>query len=364
MAQRIAILPPLWDLEGLPRSIGWLQYKERCFAFAKKLTGHTHANGQGLAPRLLSQAAFQAKFGAPPALHDDPGPYPAGGDGAAIADHKELKDLFAFQRSMEPVLESGVEGGYPPDVRAMMEENFSLDHLTLEDQFVELDNHLPILAADVKWLHTNISSRWPRKETIEAFTARQLQYLTYLAMANQAPAALQAVDWMWKAFTSTPQDEADFASCRTRFLDRHPALADQTPVRFAAAVVSFVNTLLHAERAANVARRQANAATEVVAGDAGEEPDQLGVLMALYARDPAAASALYNRRTTAALAAPAPAAAAPIAAPRKKHPPYCHTCGVHRITARQHHSKDCRTKAPGHRNEATFTNQLGGRPAY
>jgi len=150
-------------------------------------------------------------------------------------------------------------------------------------------------------------------------------------------------------------------------LDRHPALADRTPVRFAAAVVSFVNTLLHAERAANVARRQANAATEVAAGDAGDEPDQLVALMALYARDPAAASAQFNRRTIAAPAAPAPAAVAPVAASKKKsppHPPYCHTCGVHRIPARQHPSKECKTKAPGHRNEATFTNQLGGRPAY
>ena len=267
---------------------------------------------------------------------------------------------------MEPVLEDGVEGGYPGDVRALLEENFNLDHLTLEDQFVRLDGHLPITAANVTWLQNKIMSKWSKDEPIEAHTARQIQYLAYLDTAGQAPSALQAIEWMWRAFTSSSQDEADFASCMTRFLDRHPALADRTPVRFAAVVVSFVNNLLHAERAANVARRQANAATEVAVGDAGEEPDQLVALMALYATDPAAASAQFNRRTITAPAAPA-AAAAPVAVPKKKsppHPPYCHTCGVHRISARQHPSRECKTKAPGHRNEATFSNQLGGRPAY
>ncbi len=72
MEQRINILPPLWD-PLLPGSIGWLKYKEFCFAYARKLTGHTHANGQGLSPRLLSQAAFVLKYGVQPVLHVDPG---------------------------------------------------------------------------------------------------------------------------------------------------------------------------------------------------------------------------------------------------------------------------------------------------
>jgi hypothetical protein len=365
MDQRIALLPPRWS-DHLPGSIAWLEFKERCFSYARKLTGHTHANNQGLTPRLLSQAAYVAKFGVQPALHEDPGDYPEGADGAAIADHKELKEVFKFQRQMDPVLESNIEGSYPPHIRAMMEVNFSLDHLTLAEQFVRLDGHLPILAADIAWLQNQISTKWDRNESIEACTARQIQNLAYLNTAGQAPSSLQAIQWMWAAFTTTAQDRSDFISCMVRFREQRPLLAAQTPVNFGASVVTYVNNLLPAEREANVARRQANAVTEIPGGAAGDEPDQMMVFMALYARDPAAATAMFNRRSAAPAPAPAaaPVAAAAPAAAKKKQPPYCHTCGVPRNPAHHHPSDQCKTKAPGHRNDATFKNQLGGRPAY
>ncbi len=135
--------------------------------------------------------------------------------------------------------------------------------------------------------------------------------------------------------------------------------------------------MLPAEREANVARRQANAATEIPAGAADDEPDQMVALMALYARDPAAATAMFHRRSAAPTPAHAPApttapvAAAPSAAAakkkkkkKKKNSPYCHSCGVPRNLANYHPSDQCKTKTPSHRNKATFTNQLGGRPAY
>lgn len=37
---------------------------------------------------------------------------------------------------------------------------------------------------------------------------------------------------------------------------------------------------------------------------------------------------------------------------------YCHTCGGN------HYSKDCRRKAPGHKDEATFKNMIGGCTDY
>ena len=213
--------------------------------------------------RLFTLAAFQLKFGVPPVIYADPGPYPPGADAVAIANIKEEKQLFQLQQAMDGVLEGAVEDGWPGDIRAMLEIEFSLDHLMLVEQFEQLFAALVITAADIAWLRAEITKQWQRDVKIEAFTAKQLQYHGFLTLIGQALPPLDAIQAMWKAFNSTAQDKSDFANAMLRFLNRWPDLDDQTPANFAASIVTFVNNYLHAEREANLARRQANVAEEV-----------------------------------------------------------------------------------------------------
>ena len=334
----------------------------------------------GLKHRLFSAEAFQLKYGAPRAIIQRPGELAADATPVDIFNSKKLWDAYDLQQSMDGVLEAAVEGGYPSEIRAMLERDFTLDHLTLEEQCTQLSASHPTTAADIVWLMTEIAKPWSRDEKIETCTAKQLQYIGFLTTIGQAPAPLEAIRQMWSAYTSTAQDKADFASCMIRFREQRPALVDQTPDNFAASVIFYVNNLLPAEREANVARRLANSATEVIAAATDAEPE-LAAFRALMAKDaPAAAAFLRGRPAPAAAAAAAPAAApttnkssnksgAPPAAVAAAPPvagrprPYCHTCGVPPLVKNQHFSNGCLTPKAGHNWDATYLNQMGGKKA-
>ena len=361
MDARNHMAKPVWD-RSLPNSIALIKYLQHCARYAQQLTGHATQGGHGLKHRLFSAAEFLQRYGVAPEVIQRPEDLAANATAVDIENSKRLWDAYNLQQSMDGILEAAVEGGYPEYIRAMLEIDFSLDHLTLQEQLTQLRASLPTTAADIIWLRAEVSKPWAREEKIETCTAKQIQHLGFLTTIGQAPAPLESIQIMWSAFTSTAQDKSDFASCMVRFRDQRPALADQTPANFAVAVVAYVNNLLPAEREANVARKQANVATEIVAAPNVAEPELIA-FMALMAKDaPAAVAYLKGRSATpAAAAAAAPAAAAPAAAAKTKY--YCHTCGVPRNPALRHHSKQCKNKVPGHRDDATFSNQLGGKPA-
>ncbi len=86
----------------------------------------------------------------------------------------------------------------------------------------------------------------------------------------------------------------------------------------------------------------------------------LTAFWAVAAQDPAAAVAILKSKTAPAAAAPAATAApAAVAAPAAAgNRMYCWTHG-----AKAHISKECLSKKPGHKDSATFKNQMGGTKA-
>ena len=179
---------------------------------------------------------------------------------------------------------------------------------------------------------------------------------------------MEAVELMWKSYTSTPADKLDFNGFMSSYLRQWPQLDDQTPINFAAAIIVYVNTLLPAEREANNVRRMAFAAQEV--------PDTATVQPIAAA---AAAVALPPKKQQQQAGGQQGAAGARggngggqrrggqrpkvNAAPTGRPPFYCHTCGVPSDPVKQHYSLNCTSPAPNHEWHATLTNQMNGTPA-
>ena len=364
MEFRNSVPRPKWD-RSLPHSIAIRKYLQQCGEFAQRLI--KTPGGHGLRHRLYSPAAYQLKYGgAPPVIYADPGEYPVNADTVEIANRKETKQRAQLQDTMDGVLEGAVEDGYPEEIRGMIEVDFSLDHLTLADQFTDLLALLVMTAADIAWLKAEIMKPWTRDVKIETFTARQLQLHGFLTAIGQALPPLEAIQAMWKAFNASNQDKTDFAYVMVRFLERWPNIVDQTPVNFAAVIVAFVNTLLHAERAANAARRQANAAEEVVA-PAAPVPVAAAAAMAQpvlqqHQQPPAGRGAQQGRggRGGRGGGGRGPAVAAPASLPAGQPRAHCHTHGSPAPDLRGHYSVACRNPCATHMWEATFINQMGG----
>ena len=186
MEARNHMTKPVWD-RALPNSIAFIKYREHCARYAQQLTGHATADGHGLKHRLFSAAEFQQKYGVPRAILQRPGNLAADATAVDIFNSNKLWEAYNLQQSMDGVLEAAVESGYPEEIRAVLEINFSLDHLMLHEQGINLRAALPTTETDIVWLTKEISKPWARQEKIETCTAKQIQYLGCLTAIGQAP---------------------------------------------------------------------------------------------------------------------------------------------------------------------------------
>jgi len=352
----------VWD-HSLTDAMALDKSLENAGALAVSLTGHTTPDGRGVTHLLYTAPAFEAKYGQAPVVIADPGNHGDNDTAGQIANTKADQDKFNLQQRMKGVLTRAVETHWPPRIRAMIEVNHSLGHLLVHQQYANLKILLPITAKDIAVIKAEIVKPWQREIKIETATAHQLQCLAHLQDVGQQPAPLEAIQLMWAAYTSTALDKSDFISCMVRFLEQRPLLAQQTAVNFAASVVSYVNNLLPAEREANAARRQANAAEEVAApappapvaaAAAVAQPNQYQQHQQQHQH--AGRGAQQGRGGRGGRGGGrGPAAAAP-APPHPGQPrAYCHTHG-----ARGHYSVACRSPGPNHHWDATFANQMGG----
>jgi hypothetical protein len=154
---------------------------------------------------------------------------------------------------------------------------------------------------------------------------------------------MDAVKLMKAAYLSTQIDRVDFAPALTEYVREHGSLAAQTPASWAEFIVDFVDERLAAHAEANSARRrgQANSVTNEDSEEDGED----------YAKVFAAFIAFQNK---AKAKLPAPA--------KTKKRLYCwtHGCIGHASGGKV---KPCNNPGEGHKFEATFENQMGGKAA-
>jgi len=363
MSESSTLKKPKWD-SNLPDYLAFRKYIAQVDTYAIQLTGPRTPDGWGLSHALYSPARFLAIKGANPQPIADPGPYAANMVGGVLENHKELKVFFNTQESNLPVLANAFENGLPDRVRKIIEVDFSLDHLTLQEQVEGLQVALPMKPSDLDYLRTQISTPYLANMPIETHVQMQRENLAHVARAGQAIPALDAVARMWQSFTSTTHDAEDFAVARTQYLIQHGDIGQQTPDTLAPFLINYVrNQLPHHQivnKAARAARAVAHAAQVVPVIQPLAPPPPMAapaVAVAQHAPQPGYGGR-GGRGGRGAPAAPA-AAAAPPPQPLPGAPGYY--CWTHSPCF--HYSISCRVPAAGHRWDATLTNQLGGAPA-
>jgi hypothetical protein len=356
-----------WD-QSNPDGISLPRFKQHVSDIAKNIEPTEDDNG--LMYLIHDADDFEEITGVPPVIPVDPGAYPDNANPAAIANHKDLKETSKRHKLAGRVLRQVVIAALPQRIRSMLEQNYSVNHLTLIQMFAQLEEILVVQASDIIWLKDEMSKPWQREIKIETHTARQIQSFGHLESAGQAPAPMEAVALMWKSYTSTAGDHLDFSSCMTHFLLRWPAIDDQTPQHFAASIVLYVNTLLPAERVANNARRKAFAALEVTAGPVSQPVAAAVVATQQQQQQPLRGGPGGQQQRGGQGGRGARGgnggrgqAAVPVAEPPGRPPYYCFTCGVPAEPYKLHHSAGCKKPAANHNWFATLANQMGGRPA-
>lgn len=337
------------------------KYKIGCAIYGKAYSGAYTDDGEGLAHLVYQPDDFEEIYGHQPIVIADPGVHADNASAAQIANKNEKKILYRLQQTGKPIVRAVSLDGLPKRFKDQLEVNHSMDHLELNDAFSQLEAANTVKPADIKLLQKRMTTAWARDVKIEAHAAQQLQSFAYLESAGQAPAPMEAVELMWKSYTSTPADKLDFNGFMSSYLRQWPQLDDQTPINFAAAIIVYVNTLLPAEREANNVRRMAFAAQEV--------PDAvivqpIAAAAAAVTLPPKKQQQAGGHRGVAGArggnGGGAPAAAA-AAVPPGKPRYYCYSCGVPEIPRMRHYSNNCRTPNPDHNWDATFNNQMGGK---
>jgi hypothetical protein len=264
------------------------------------------------------------------------------GNPAEMKNQEKTMKRYDLQEKLNPVLRSSALAILPARIIRLAEVNGSTrHHLNLYDILDDIEAKLPMTEADVMSCRERVGRPYVRGTLIKPFVAEQLAHLQYLTDAGQAMANMDAVKLMKGAYLSTQIDRADFAPALTEYVREHGSLAAQTPASWAEFIVDYVDERLAAHAEANSVRRrgQANSVTNEDSEEDGED----------YAKVFAAFIAFQNK---AKAKLPAPA--------KTKKRLYCwtHGCSGHGSGGK---FRPCNKPGEGHKYEATFENQMGGK---
>ena len=345
IAPSASFLLALFD-ETLPDHVAFKKVRSNILDAAIASNRAHTANFLGMAHQAVNPQDHQDILGAPAAPIPDPGDY-VNGDAAVMKNQEKTMARYVLQEKLNPALRSSALATLPARIVRLAEVNGSTrHHLNLYDILDDIEAKLPMTEADVISCRERIGRPYVRGTLVRPFVAEQLAHLQYLTDAGQEMANMDAVKLMKSAYLSTQNDRLDFAPALTEYVREHGALVAQTPASWGEFIISFVDERLAAHAEANSARRrnQANSVTNEDGEEDGED----------YAKAFAAFIAFQKSGKKAN--------AKPPATSKPKSKPYCWTHG-----ARGHASdgdiKPCLNPAPGHKFEATFENQMGGKAA-
>ena len=209
-----------WDT-SIPRSLALVKYIQAAIDLAIE-TYRDHP--RGLVHLVIPQAEYEMRFanadGTPvtiPELISEPDELPANATAVDIANSNRRHKKFDTQMAAKAHMENQIEQNYPSDIRQSIEINFSLNHLTIIEQFQELKRLNPVSDADLKWLKSSISAPFPVDGNIAAFTGIQLSHVAHLKRLGQPLAPIDAIKYMFKAHQSTYEDKEDYKSFLTMY---------------------------------------------------------------------------------------------------------------------------------------------------
>ena len=352
IAPSASFMVALFD-ESLPDHVAFKKVRSGILdaAIASNRT-HT-ANFLGMAHQAVNPRDHQDILGAPAAPIADPGDY-VDGNPAEIKNQERTMKRYDLQEKITPALRAAALAALPARIIRLAEINGSTrHHLNLYEILDEIELKLPMTEADIFSCRERVGKPYARGTLIRPFVAEQLAHLQYLTDAGQEMANMDAVKLMKSAFLSTQGDRVDFAPALTEYVREHGALAAQTPASWGEFIIAFVEERLGAHSEANSARRKGLAFSAASASPASvpgtEEEDEE------YAKDYAAF--LVFKKTAAKTKALPPAPTGP---KQKRMRLYCwtHGCAGHASGGK---FRPCNKPGEGHKFEATFDNQMGGK---
>ena len=349
--------------QGTTDRIAYKHFLPKILDAAAEASKFNSVDGFGLLWAVMTAAAFLAAYGAEPQPHVDPENPAAGADGAALVQWKYDKSQFTIQGAALEALRALWLSSIFPHLLKPMEVGRSLRTRTLVHMVTTLSAQLAVFKQeDFDWLNRELRVPYKIGNDVPSFLAQKQEYLLDLAEAGQPVNNMDAVALLQSLFPPRA-----YQLCWQEYAKEHGHIAGRTPANLSAFIIEYADQRLQhavgysalvAEELPHIGAPPV-AAAAIVAAPTAAEPE-LVAFLALMAKD-APAAAAYLRGKSVPAAAPAAAPAAVPAAAVKRF--YCHTCGVPRNKTLRHHSTDCKNKAPGHRNDATFEKQLGGKSA-
>lgn len=328
---------PQWRREQQEK-LAWTNFDA---AFADYCCTQGAANsldGLGVAYSYLTPVEFLARFGAAPNPRVDPGP--AAGNAIQLTQWKVDFDAFRKQQELIDEARTSFVGpeGVPQHLLEPLKVNRSLHGLTLAAMRTALVANLGVLNAhDLMEIHASLEIPYVHPGQVAVFIADKVQAHADLAAANQALPAMQKNKLLFDNFEGIPGME----QCFMDFRRIHDTVALQTTPALAAAIVAYVENVLP-----SLATKRALGLSATIPG-----------MQATVQNSQAATIADIERIVSLALSAQLKE---PTQIPRNT--PFCWTHGDGSTCKMgAHWGRKCQTKAPGHKNEATWTNLMNSK---
>lgn len=332
---------PQWRRDQQDK-IAWANFDAGFLDYCCTQGAANSLDGFGISYAYLTPEQFLARFGVAPNPRIDPGP--AAGNAIQLTQWKT--DTDGFKKQQELIDEARTiyvsPDGVPQHLLEPLKVNRSLQGLTLAAMRTALVANLGVLNAhDLTILHASLEVPYSHPGQIAVFVAEKLQIHADLAAANQPLPAMQKNKFLTDNFESIPGME----QCFTDFRRVHNTVALQTTPALAAAIIAYVDNVLP-----SMSTKRSLGLSTIEAPTSGIQPyvpQAQTITIADIERIVAQAMSVQIQER-------------PNAQP--KNIPFCWTHGdgsTCKVGA--HWGRNCQAKAPGHKNDATWTNLMGSK---
>ena len=338
-----------WDTD-LPAQLALRKNYNLAVDFCRDLTSHKTVDGLGLIWYVTGAVIFQQRYGHAPEVIAHPGDF--AGNQLQQRNQELVLDCFNAQQGGKAHAKRSIYESWPLHIKQMLrDQNDSLDYRPVSEHYEELFRSFPITSADIVRLKSAIQKPFQRSDNIEAFLKEQRNNLARLSENNHALNDELAVELIKSAFTSTQEDRQDFDHCFDKFILDNPLAADRTPVRFGAALATFVkNSLSHfmAKRSSNLAAQAAEEDNPPSHPSQSDVDHQASLASGRHGNQQSTVMKSNKKQHVKKQAT--------TKLPEPGDPPFY--CWSH--PGAPHYSMDCTKIKTGHKRHSTLANRMGG----
>ena len=345
MAEQDAQLIPIWDVTR-SKNLAWLRHLPLLVDCAVSINQDISPDSNGVAFDLFTPAGFFAYFG----THPQPLPPmgPAAGNAAQLAMWRVGNEDFRAQAKGRVTLRNIVVASVPKELLVpMQDQNRSIRLRTTEYIVSTLSAQLGTLTQeDLAFLMRQLKEPYQVGTSVPSFLADWNASLLDLQRAGQPLPQVMATDTLMGCFGS------EFGTCWLTFVKDVPIIANRTVALLCAAITVFaVDALPLITAQSAIGINQVTSQTAVLM----KMQEQIDTLTQALAVEQA-----YTADRKRGVPPP-PAFAAKRKAPNRTLPMsarlFCWThgpCGTHT-------GEVCHNQLPGHKELATWNNQMGSK---